>query len=140
MRAVAVGEGREGSRGNRDAGIVNVIRVFAGRAPCDSEQQLVLVFIEALHAAHGPLAFGELPLQLAICGIVYKDMIPAIALAHPENLVGFCQIACPKLAGVVDESLGRVLKECLGGTAGRIDTDHPHELVAALVIRKEEPR
>ena len=133
--------GRVRRRVRHEAGAVEVdavevleVRILAGVHPAGHEVDLARDRIDALDAAHKPLALGDLVLHAPGRAVVQVQVVPAITFGHPDDLA--------PIADLRPESLGRVLEErrhplvyhrpCARGRG--VDLDDPEHLVAALVV------
>ena len=139
MRAVALGEKRQARAVEVDAAIVDVIRVLIGVNAAGAEPDLAVLLVHAVHAAHHPFAPRDLVLHLPGLRIVEVEVVPAVALRHPEDLVGRVEVAVELLAAVVDERLALLVDDGAGAAGLGIHRDDAQDLVAALVVEEREP-
>ena len=85
-------------------------------------------------AAHDPLALGDLVLHPAGGAVVQIEVIPAVALGHPDDLAAGVLDVVAELAPAVVERL-RLLRDDRARRAGRrVDFDDADGLVAALRV------
>ncbi len=87
---------------------------------------------------NNPLTFGDLVLYLAGLLVDQVKVVPAVALGHPDELVGRVKILRKALLRVVDERL-RLLVDHRPSLAGRsVDRDDAQNLVPALIEQEAE--
>ena len=91
--------------------------------------------------ANRPVAFRDLVLHLAGRAVVQVEVVPAVALRHPDDLAAVVDVAPVLLAGVAEERR-RLLRSmtaralaCCG-----VDLDDAVDLVSALVVLERDAR
>jgi len=100
---VPFGEDRQARAVKIHAAVVDVVRVLPGADAAGAKPDLPALAVHAIDAANHPLAPGDLTLHAAGRGVVEIEVVPAVALRHPDDLPGLVQIVDELLAGVVDE-------------------------------------
>ena len=135
--ACAVAAGEEGEAGAVEiyAGEVDEVGVLLGEDAHDAEEEFAA--LDALDAADIPRAGGDAILQGAGGGVEAVEVVPAVALAGPKEIVA--EPLVPVLLRVVDEGGAGVFDEG-GGCAGGGHFDDAENLVAALIIEEGEVR
>ena len=90
--AVGVGEFREAGAVEIDAVILREVRVLAGNHAAGLEPDLALRVVDALDVADQPVALRDLILHLAGDAVVEIEMLPAIALGGPDDLLAVVDV------------------------------------------------
>ncbi len=75
------------------------------------EPDLAFCFIHTLYAAHDPRPFGDLVFDLTCLLIEEVEVIPSVALGHPENFVAVIQVMDELLSGVIDERFALLIND-----------------------------
>src|SRR5262249_30723287 len=82
-----------------------------------------------LNAAHDPFAFRDLILHLAGHAVEKIEMVPSVALRHPDDLPAVGQIVAVLLARIAEEGL-RLLADDGARLAGAgVNLDHAIDLM-----------
>ena len=130
-----------------DAVVVHEVRILARVHPAGAEPDLPLVFVHLLDAAHHPFAPRDLVLHLSGDAVVQIEMVPAVALRHPDHFLAVGDVVAVLLARVALASVGRAVVEeglrLLGDDGARragrrIHLDDTVDLMAALVVLERE--
>src|SRR6185437_8908682 len=130
-----------------DAIVVQEIRILASVHAASGEINLTLGLVDVLDVAHDPVALGDLTLHAAGGAVVEIEMVPAVALRHPDHFAAVGDVVAELLPGVADvvarrpvvEEGLRVLRDDDARRAGRaVDLDHAVLLVAALIVLEGE--
>ncbi len=137
---IAVGISERGQAGAVEvhAVVVNEIGIPARVHAAGGEPDLARGGVHGRDCANHPLAFRDLVLHLPGDAVVQIEMVPAIALGGPDDLLAITRVLAKALAGVLDEGLRRFFDECPPTTGGGVDLDHAIDLVAALVVLKRD--
>ena len=122
------------------------VRILAGIHAAGAEPQLAFVFIHLDHVADRPRALGDLRLHLAGGAVDQIEVIPAVALRHPDHFLAVGEVVAKALAGlergggtvVIEKGLGLFRDDRSGLPGMRVDFDHAEHLVAALVVLEAE--
>ena len=138
MRAVAFGEIDQAGAVEVDAAIMDVIGVLPRMDAAGAEPDLALGVIDAVDAADDPLASGDLVLDRARFPVDQIEVVPAVALGHPDDLAGRRQFFQVKLGIVVDEGGAGFVDDGAGLAGLAVDADQAQGLVAALVEEKNK--
>ena len=136
--SVAFGQRRESRAVEVHSTEVHVIRILLRPDAARAEPDLPTFVIHAFHAAHDPLATGNLVLDFAGFCIVKVKMIPAVAFAHPDDFSRFVQVVSEAFRRVIDERRALLVDDGARLSAGRVHLDDPQRLMAALVVQKRE--
>src|SRR5262249_27537253 len=114
------------------------VRVFARIHATGLEPDLALLFVYLLDAAHHPFAFRNLVLHLASHPVVKIEVVPAVALRHPDDLFPIANVAAILLARITEERLRFFADDGARFTRGRVNLDHAVDLMPAMVVFKRE--
>src|SRR5690606_38979368 len=90
--------------------------------------------VDVLHAAHDPAALSDLPHRRAAGDVIQPQMIPAVALAHPQQLLPFGQPVAPGLVRVVDEGFALFFDHHPRRARAGVYGDDPVQLVPTLLV------
>src|SRR5262249_36650673 len=132
MIGVRFSQRREATAVEIDPVVVDEVRVFAGIHAAGLEPDLALLFVYLLDAAHHPFAFRNLVLHLAGHSIVKIEMIPAVALRHPDDLFPVANVTAVLLARITEKRLRLFADNGARFTRGGVNLDHAVELMPAL--------
>ena len=83
-----------------DAVVVLEVRILAGVHAAGAEPDLPLVFVHLDHMAHGPRALGDLRLDRAGRAVDQIQVVPAVALRHPDHFLAVGEVVAKALAGL----------------------------------------
>ena len=111
-----------------------------------AEPQLPLLFVDLDHVAHRPRALGDLVLHRAGRAVDQVEVVPAVALRHPDDFLAVGEVVAIALAGLQRRGAAVVIEERLRlfgdhrarGAGVRVDFDDAIHLVAALVVFERE--
>ena len=92
-----------------------------------------LLFIHTLDATNKPFALGNLSDNLRLLHIVEIEMIPVVALAHPEQLLAILDKLTPQTT-IVHESIGTLLYHGTQLAGFGIHRQHLIEMMTTLVV------
>src|SRR5207244_9627356 len=95
---------------------------------------LAFLVVHALDAAHHPGAAGDLGLDLAAAGVDQPEMIPAVALRHPDHFARAVEPVKEALVGVVHEGLALLVDQRARLAGPGIDRHDAEDLVPALLV------
>ena len=138
VSSVLFGENGEVGAIEIGAAYLNIVGVLVWHDAADVKPYLPFIAIDPLDTANHPVSFGDLILHLAGEGIVEIEMIPAVALRHPDNFVGVVEIFDELFAGVIDKGFAVFVddRRCIAGFG--VDGDEAEDLVSALVVEECE--
>ena len=138
MRAITFSQHHQSGAVEVHAAVVDVIRVLSGADATGPEPNLPRLSIHLVHPAHSPRASCDLILHLARGGVVEPEMIPAIALGHPDQLAGLVEPMQKLFAAVAEKSRALLVHHrlCLAGLG--VHCNDAEDLVPALVVGKGE--
>ena len=94
--------------------------------------------INMMHSTHNPFALRQLSLHRARCDINHIQMIPSIALAHPQQLRRRVKPVHPDLVGVIDEGIERLGGDHAHGAGAEIHRKQRHRLVSAFITQQRD--
>ncbi len=114
VRAVALGENDQAAAIEIDPAIMDVIGILVGVDAAGAEPDLPRLVIDAIDAAHHPTPLGDLVFHSAGVGVVEIEMVPAVALRHPDDFIRFIEIVGEELAAVVDEGFALFVDDGAG--------------------------
>jgi hypothetical protein len=137
---VRVGLGQRGEAGpvEVDPVVVDEVRILPGIHAARGEPDLPLLLVDALDVADDPLALRDLLRRLAGYAVVQIQVIPPVALRHPDDFLAVGDIEAVPLAGVAEERLRFLGQDRPRLCRGRVDLDDPVDLMAALVVLERE--
>ena len=99
-----------GGRQRREAGAVEVdavvvqeIWILAGRHAAGAEPDLALVLVDLLDVTHHPVTLRDLVLHGAGLAVVQVQVIPAVALGHPDDFLPVRDVVAVLLPGIAEE-------------------------------------
>ena len=121
-----------------DAEPVQEVRILTGVHPAGREPDLALLIIDLGNGANDPVAAGDLGFHLAGWAVVQVEVIPAVALTHPNDFPAFIDVVPIVLRVIAVESGRRLVDYRSWMSGGGIHFDDPVQLVAALVVLKRE--
>ncbi len=146
VRTVSISEPCQSRPVEVDAVVLREIRVLASDAAASLKPDLTLRIINVVDVAHQPVAFRDLVLHLTRRTIVEVQMLPAVALRGPDDLLAIvhimpiassCRESRTKVA-VVEEGIRRLGNERMRRARLGVHLDHRIALMAALVVIKCE--
>ena len=138
MHAVGLGVRHQPGAVEVDAVVVDEVGVLLGVHAVRAEPDLAVRHIHAVHAADRPLALGDLILHLPRLAVEHVEVVPAVALGHPDDLPAVVEVVAEPLVGVVEEGLG-LLGDHRPRPAGfGVDFDDPVDLVPPLVVLEDD--
>jgi hypothetical protein len=125
-----------------DAVEVKEVRVLSRVHAVRGEPDLALLLVHLFHAAHGPVALRDLVLHSTGDAVVQIQVVPAVALGHPDDLLAVGDVVAEPFAGAAARACLVVVEERLRlfGDDGprlagrRVDLDDAEQLMAALVV------
>src|SRR6185437_12492303 len=144
--AIGFGERREAHAVEVDAAELREVGILAGDEAAGVEIDLALVLIDVINIADEPLALGDLVLHLAGETVIEIEVLPAIALAGPDDVLTVIEVAAEAAAGgeagselvVIDERLALLVNEGAHGAGLRVHFEDAIDLMAALVVFEGE--
>src|SRR5262245_43226596 len=139
MCAVPLREQHEPCPVEVDTSEVCMIGVLPGTQSHRAEPHLPLYFIETVYATDDPIALRDLALQPSVCGIEQVQVVPAVSLRHPDELVRLVELTQEELLAVVDERGATLLHNRSGLATPGVDRYDPQDLMTALVVQEREP-
>ena len=83
-----------------DPVVVDEVRILARIHAARAEPDLALLFVDAEHVAHDPLALGDLLLHRTGDAVIEVQVVPAVALRHPDDFLAVGDIETVTLARV----------------------------------------
>ncbi len=98
--ASAVRERRQARAVEVDAVVVDEVRVLARIHAARAEPDLALLLVDAHDVPDHPVALGDLVLHRAGRAIVQIEVVPAVALRHPDDFLAVGDIEAVALARV----------------------------------------
>ncbi len=139
---VRVGRGQRRQPGpvEVDPVVVHEVRVLARIHPARAEPDLPLVLVDLQDLAHDPVALRDLVLHGPGDAVVQIEVVPAVALGHPDELHAVGEVAPEFLAGVAEEGLRLLGHDRARAPRDRVDLDDTVDLVAALVVLERDGR
>ena len=98
------------------------------------------VLVDLRHAAHDPFALRDLVLH-ATCGAVVEiQVVPAVALRHPDDFLALVVDVVAELAPAVEERLRLLGDDRARGACRRVNLDQPDGLMSSLrVLERHRP-
>src|SRR5262249_3354928 len=90
--------------------------------------------VDAIDAAHDPRTLGDLILHRAAGTVVQVEVVPAVALRHPDDFAAAVHVVAISLCRVTEERFRLLADEGARGARLRIDLDDAKHLMAALVV------
>ena len=140
MVRLALGQPREAGAVEVDAVVVDEVRILLLVHPRGAEIDLARLLVHLRHAAHHPLALRDLVLHRAIRPVIEIEVVPAVALRHPDHLLAVAHVEPVLLARVAEEG-GRLLGDDGPGPArGGLGLDDAVDLVPPLVVFERDGR
>jgi hypothetical protein len=137
---VRLREGRQAGAVEVDPVVVDEVRVLPRIHAARREPDLAGVLVHLDDAADGPFAPGDLVLHLSGDAVVQIEVVPAVALRHPDHFLAVGDVVAKALAGVAEEG-PRLLGHDGARRAGRgVHLDDAEDLVAALVVVERDGR
>src|SRR5262249_34093255 len=120
-----------------DPAMVDVIRVLIRIEAADPKCDLILLWIEMIHATNEPFALrnGRGLFRLRVDPV---NMIPAAAFAHPDEFAAFGQESQESLVRIIEERFAFFIDKSFDLARFAIDGDDTHDLMAALVVKEAE--
>src|SRR6185437_470144 len=136
--AIALGENDQTAPIEIDTAIMKVIGILLLINTTRAKPNLPRFVIDALDAAYHPLPFRDLVFHLAGVGVIEIEMVPTVALRHPDDFVRRIEIVGEEFAAVVVERLASLVEDSAGGAGLGIDGDDAQHLMAALIVQERE--
>ena len=102
--------------------------------PLAREVDLSLRRVDPVDAAHDPRALRDLLLHLARRAVVQVQVIPPVALRHPDDLLPVGEVVAVFLGRVLEEGRRLLVDDGARLPGGGIDLDDAIDLMAALVV------
>ena len=112
---------------------VDEIRVLAGDDTAGLEIDLALGFVHLVDGPDDPLPLRDLALDRAGHAVVEVEVVPAVALRHPDHFAAVGDVVAEFLAAVGEERLRLLVDDGPGRARRPVDLDDPVDLMAALV-------
>ena len=138
MHPVAFRVGHQPGTVEVDAIVVNEIGILFGVHSARTEPDPAVLHIHAVHAPNRPVALRDLVLNLPRLAVEHIEVVPPIALRHPDDLLAVVDVVAEPLVGVVEEGLGLLRDHGPGLTGRGVDFDDPIDLVASLVVLEHD--
>ena len=113
--------------------IMYQIWIFIPVHATSREIDFSLLFIHTLDAANKPFALCNLSDNLRLLHIVEIEMVPVIALAHPEQLLAILDKLTPQTT-IVHESIGTLFYHGTQFAGFSIHRQHLIEMMTTLVV------
>ena len=141
--AVACGQRRQAGAVEVDPVDVEEVRILARVHAAGGEEDLLRPFVDLDHRAHDPLALRNLVLRASGGAVDQVEMVPAVALRHPDHVLAVLEVVAILLArvgevavggAVVEEGLRLLRDDRARLPGGRVRFDDAEHLVAALVV------
>jgi hypothetical protein len=117
-----------------DPVVVDEVRVLARVHSARAEDLPALLLIDLHHSPDDPLALRDLVLHLPGGSVHQVQVVPAVALGHPDHLFAVADVVTQLLAGVGEEGLGLLADDGAGARRGGIHFDDAEPLVSPLVV------
>ena len=127
------GEAHQIAAVETDAVIMHQIGILLAVHAAGGEPDHALLLVDAVDAAHIPLARGYLPLHLARRHVVKIDMVVVVALARPQQFPAAVDKTTPQTA-VIHEFVTRLLHHGAHRARRSRVLQQAVNLVAALVV------
>jgi hypothetical protein len=89
--------------------------------------------VDLRDTANYPWTLSDLLLRLASGAVVEIQVIPAIALRHPDNFLSAVHFV-PEGPPIVEESFGFLGDDCARAARRAVNLNDPVDLMAALVV------
>ena len=130
-----------------DSIVVSEVRVLTRDHATGAEVDLPIRNVDAVHAAHDPLALRHLILHAARDAVVQIEMRPPVALGHPEHFLAVVHVEAPVAAVVRDVGAQWTVREKRRRLVGhhrprfaarRVHLDDAIDLMSALVVLERE--
>lgn len=134
MVAVGLGERDESGAVEVDPVGVDEVRIPPRVHPAGAEVDLARGGVHLVHAPHQPRAFRDLTLHPARDAVVQVEVVPPVALGHPDDFLSVGELEAVLLRRVLEEGGHRLRDDGARLPGRRIDLDHAERLVAALVV------
>src|SRR6266508_1380077 len=119
--------------------MVDEVRVLSGPNAAGPEPHLALDRVHPFHAADHPLSPGHLVLYLPCLQIIQVQVVPAVALRHPEHFPSVVQVVREALLDVGDKRSALLIDQGDRLTAVGVHADDAEDQMAALVVQEREP-
>ena len=94
------GQRRQAGAVEIDAVVVLEVRVLAGVHAAGAEPELPLLFVDLDDVADRPRALGDLVLHRAGGAVDQIEVVPAVALRHPDHFLAVGEVVAIALAGL----------------------------------------
>ena len=115
-----------------DAIVMHEVWVFFRIDParCEVEDLFVLIHVDDL--PHAPFPFRDLPFHSSCGRVIEVEMVPVVALAHPDELTSVFEVIS-EVPGVVDECCGRLLDDGAQDARLCVHSEYAVGLMSSLV-------
>lgn len=117
---------------------MDMIWILVGVHPTGLEVDLACGHLHSIDATDDLRASRDLVKHLASATNVSIQMIPAIALGHPNNFIRLTDMFAEVLVSVVNEGLAFLIDNGAGHASVGIHAHNAHDLMAPLVVDKHE--
>ena len=138
VHPVRVRERRQPRAVDVDAVVVDEVGILARIHAARVEPNLPLRGVHPVHAAHHPIPPGDLVLHFPREAVVAVQVVPPVALRHPDDFPSVIDVVAELLPRVVEEGGHLLVDDRAGLPRLGIDLDHAVDLVSTLVVLERE--
>ena len=139
MIGVRLGQGRQPGAVEVDSVVVDEVGILARVHAARAEPDLARLLVGLDDAADDPVALRDLR-GAAGRAVIEIEVVPAVALRHPDDLLPVLDIVAVLLARIAEERLRLLGDDRSGFAAGGVDFNDAIHLVAALVVLERHRR
>ena len=147
MRAVTLGENRQTSAAAPPPPQIPPRQKWTKYGSCSGHdaaglktKSLPVRVVHKIHTANNPFTLGNLIFHVARFGVIETQMIPAVALGHPDDFASVIEIFAKIFAGIINEGFTFLIHNWLHVATAGVHGNNTQCLMSALVEDKSEPR
>ncbi len=117
---------------------MDMIRILVGMNSACAEPDLPILFIDAIDAANHPFSRCDRVLDGTRVGVDQVQVVPAIALGHPDKFARLFKVIVVSLEGIIDEGVALFVDNRRNFAGLRVHGQPAADLMSALVIEEGE--